>query len=109
MEVDPMRKTLLTSAAVAAFALVLSAGNAKAQSRATRAEEAAARREYALEHPKAKYESLTAENHAAFLAHMKEYNAQQKALAARVRAKEIDKKASDAQLRAWRDSHKTPY
>src|SRR5665213_535342 len=107
-----MRKKILTSAAVAAFSLVLSASSVHAQStradRAERAQEAAARREYIMEHPKSKYEALTVENHAAFREHMKEYNTQQSALAARVKTHELDKRSSAAQLRAWRESHRTP-
>jgi hypothetical protein len=104
-----MRKTILTTAAVAAFSLALAASPVHAQ---TAREEAAARREYLLEHhgeKNVKWEKVSVENKAAFREHMKEVNEQQRLLAARVKAHEIDNKASAAQMRAWRDAHKPGY
>ena len=105
-----MRKTILTTAAFAAFAFVLSAGTAQAQTaRPHGGPDAEARREFLKEHKgelKAKWESLTPDQKAAFKANFKAYQDERKSLMAQVKAGTLDKKSAADQLKAWREAHK---
>ncbi|MEP6622765.1 MAG: hypothetical protein ABJE47_25820 [bacterium] len=102
-----MRKTLLTAAA---FILTLSASSVQAQAaRPGAGADAEARREWMKEHRadmKAKWETLTPEQRAAFKADMKAYQDERKSLMEQVKAGKIDKKTAAAQLKAWREEHK---
>ena len=102
-----MRKIVLT---VAAVVLALSANTAQAQAgRPAAGADAAARAEWMKEHRadvRAKWETLTPEQRAAFKAQMKAYEDERKSLMEQVKAGKIDRKTAAAQLKAWREEHK---